>query len=111
MAEISLSINDRSYQVACDDGQEPHVQKLAEHLDERVRELATRAGQIGEPRLLVMASLQIADELYEAYKQIHALESGAAGNGQGALDGDIAAQMLEACAQRVETLAARLQDA
>ncbi len=106
MAEISLTINERSYDVACDDGQEGHIRKLAEHIDERVRDLAGTVGQVGEGRLLVMASLVVADELFEAYKQIHALKPGAEPEAEP--EAGTTAETLEACAQRIEAIAARL---
>jgi cell division protein ZapA len=102
MAEISLTINDRSYDVACDDGQEGHIRKLAEHLDERVREFAGALGPVGEGRLLVMASLVVADELFEAYKQIHGLKA------EAEPEAGTTAETFEACAQRIEAIAARL---
>ncbi len=37
MPQISLNINERNYQVTCDDGQEEHLRKLAGHLDERMQ--------------------------------------------------------------------------
>jgi len=104
MAVATLTINGRTYEVSCDDGQEGHLQKLAEHVDERVRQLADSVGQVGEARLLVMASLLVADELYDAYRQIHLLNE--AGTGQGAAGG--AAAALENCAQRIEAIAERL---
>ncbi len=113
MPQISLKINERSYQVTCDTGQEEHLRKLAGHLDERIQDLVGSVGQVGEGRLLVMASLMVADELFEAYKENHALKDatgGAAHNGAGG-DGEVegaAAAALEACAQRIETIAARL---
>ncbi len=103
MPEISLNINERTYQVTCDDGQQEHLRKLASHLDERIRGLVGAVGQVGEGRLLVMASLMVADELFEAYKENHALK---AANGD-ASEG-VAAAALENCAQRIETIAARL---
>ncbi len=109
MPEISLNINERNYQVTCDDGQEEHLRKLAGHLDERIQGLVGAVGQVGEGRLLVMASLMVADELFEAYKENHALKAatdGAGGAGEGA-----AAAVLETCAQRIETIAARLGSA
>ncbi len=104
MPEISLNINQRNYQVTCDDGQEDHLRRLAGHLDERIQGLVEAVGQVGEGRLLVMASLMVADELFEAYKENHALK---AANGGAAQEG-AAAAALEACAQRIETIAARL---
>ena len=105
MSEVSLIINGRSYNVACTDGQEDHLRKLGEHLDERVCQLAGSLGTIGEARLLVVASLLLSDELFEAYKQIHELKGGAG------VQDDSAADALEACAERVETIAARLAGA
>ncbi len=122
MAQISLSINGRSYQVTCDDGQEPHLQRLGEYFDARVQELAGAVGQVGESRLLVMASLLIADELIETRSQLNlsggqptaetatdtAGAAGAAGNEQ--LD-DAAGRALDACARRIEDIALRLESA
>jgi len=105
MAVATLTINGRTYDVSCDDGQEGHLQKLAEHVDERVRELADSVGQVGESRLLVMASLLVADELYDAYRQIHLLNEADAGRGEA---GGSAATALESCAQRIEAIVERL---
>jgi cell division protein ZapA len=115
MAQITLKINDRSYEMTCDDGQEDHLRKLAAHVDERMQELAGTVGQVGEARLLIMASLMITDELYDAYHQIHVLDAagdgdGGASNGvaeNGALEAEAAAA-LESSAERIEALAARL---
>ncbi len=107
MPEISLSINERNYQVTCDEGQEDHLRRLAGHLDERIQGLVGAVGQVGESRLLVMASLMVADELFEAYKENHELKAAQEGPGEGGA-GEGAAAALESCAQRIETIAARL---
>lgn len=113
MALIKLKINDRSYEMTCDDGQEDHLRKLAAHVDERMRELAGTVGQVGEARLLIMASLMITDELYDAYDKIEVLEGDAEGesvNGvaeKGALESECTAA-LESSAERIEAMAARL---
>jgi cell division protein ZapA len=79
MAQITVTIHNRAYQVACEDGQELHLQKLAAYIDRRVSELATKsgvpgpAGQIAESRLLVMAALLVADELAETYDELEEL--------------------------------------
>lgn len=81
VASVTINIHDRPYQVVCEGGQEDHVRKLAAYIDQRVRELASKsgvpgpAGQITEARLLVMASLLIADELGEAYDEIETLRN------------------------------------
>ena len=121
MPQISLKINERHYEMTCDEGQEAHLSKLAGHLDERIQDLVGAVGQVGEGRLLVMASLMVADELFEAYKENHALKAanggaaqegatqeGATQEGEAGAGEAAAAAALENCAQRIESIAARL---
>ncbi|MEM6414384.1 MAG: cell division protein ZapA [Pseudomonadota bacterium] len=65
MAEVDLDINNHSYRVACEDGQEQRLHNLAVYLDSHVKHLADSLGQIGEARLMLLASLTICDELLE----------------------------------------------
>ena len=75
MAHVAVRINGRAYQVACEDGQEEHLEKLAAYIDQRVGELVREVGQVGDARLLVMASLIIADELADAYDELEELRA------------------------------------
>ena len=109
MAEVTLTINDRTYTVGCDDGQEAHLTNLANHLDQMVRDLSSQVGQVGEARLLVMASLMVADELAESYNRIAELEQGASPAAANGASEASAAQALESCASRLEAIAARLE--
>ena len=68
MANINVKINSRTYQVACNDGEEKHLLELADLVEKRVQQLVSSVGQIGEARLLVMAGLLLSDELTEAYR-------------------------------------------
>ena len=70
MAQIMVKINGRAYPVACEDGQEDHVAKLAGYIDAKVGELVGQVGQVGEARLLVMASLLLADEMADLYEEL-----------------------------------------
>lgn len=74
MAQISVEINGRKYDIACDDGQEAHLKRLSEYVDKRVGELVAAVGQAGEARLLVMAALLLADELSDAYDEVEVLK-------------------------------------
>ena len=74
MAAISTTINGRQFRLACEDGQEEHLEKLAQNLDQRIVELRKKFGEIGDIRLTVMASLTVADELAESMKRIRRLE-------------------------------------
>jgi cell division protein ZapA len=60
--------------MACEDGQEQHLLRLAEDLDQRITQLRASFGEVGDTRLTVMAALSISDELSEASKRIRRLE-------------------------------------
>lgn len=70
MPEIVVNINDQDYSIVCDSGEEQHLKDLSSKIDFKVRELTKRFGKIGETRLMVMASLLIADEAHELNKKI-----------------------------------------
>ena len=70
MSDVKIEINGRSYQIACEDGQEDHLQRLAEFLEKRLQDVVSTVGQVGQDRLLVMAGLLIADELSDAFAEI-----------------------------------------
>ena len=108
MAQIDVAINGRSYRIACDDGQEEHIGKLAAYVDQRIAELVSSVGQVGEARLLVMAALLIADELSETFAQLQARGEG--GETVARAEASLAAAT-EALAARIETIAARLEAA
>jgi cell division protein ZapA len=74
MAQISTTINGRQFRLACEDGQEEHLEKLAQNVDERIAELRKKFGEIGDTRLTVMAALTVADELSESMRRIRRLE-------------------------------------
>jgi cell division protein ZapA len=74
MATITVSINGRSYRMACDDGQEDHLTRLAQSFNQRIGELRSEFGEIGDMRLTVMAALTIADELSEQREQLRRIE-------------------------------------
>ncbi len=74
MATVTVSINGRNYRMACDDGQEEHLTRLAQDFDQRISELRADFGQIGDMRLTVMAALTIADELTDQREQLRRIE-------------------------------------
>ena len=74
MPQISVTINDRVYRMACEDGQEDHLMGLARDVDRRVTSLRGKFGEIGDARLVVMAAITIADELADTGQRIARLE-------------------------------------
>lgn len=69
MAQVTITINSREYGIACDDGQEARILRLAKILDEKARMLTAGGGQINENMLLAMSGLLLADDLLEARQQ------------------------------------------
>ena len=112
MAQIDVEINGRDYQIACDDGQESHIRELATYVNRKVSELVAAVGQVGDARLLVMASLLLADELAEAYAELDDLKEVDQGTkGEAQRTEARAAQAIAALAARIEGIAARLEAA
>jgi cell division protein ZapA len=114
MAQVTVTINGKTYPVACDDGQEERIRHLARYLDGKIVEFAKNLGSVGEARLLLLAGLVIADELAEANDALLRARRGAAAasNGQGRHDAAAEAVLaagIDNLAARVEAIAARLE--
>jgi len=74
MNHINVTINGRQYRMACEDGQEARLMRLAESLQTRVEDLRGKFGEIGDQRLTVMAALTACDELLDANARLEKLE-------------------------------------
>ncbi|WP_417678440.1 cell division protein ZapA [Roseibium sp.] len=74
MAQINVTINGRSFRMACDDGEEDRLLGLAERFDGWINELRGAFGEIGDQRLTVMAGIMATDQLVELEKKVARLE-------------------------------------
>jgi cell division protein ZapA len=74
MAQVNATIAGRQFRLACEDGQEDHLQVLAQDIDARIATLRQKFGEIGDTRLTVMAALTVADELAEATRRLRRME-------------------------------------
>jgi len=74
MNHINVTINGRQYRMACEEGQEVRLLRLAEGLEARIESLRGKFGEIGDARLTVMAALTVCDELLDANNRIRSLE-------------------------------------
>jgi cell division protein ZapA len=122
MAHVTVTINAKSYNLACDDGEEAHLTGLAREIDRRVTKLKADLGQGDETRLMLMAGLTVADDLVLANERVQELEEELAGlkneflgpesknatERANAVDEDKLATLLESAARRMEDIAARL---
>lgn len=64
MAQVTLRVNGYNYLVGCEDGQERHLEAMAETIQRRIDSVKA-IGQHGEARLLLLASLLLADDLHD----------------------------------------------
>jgi cell division protein ZapA len=74
MSQVTVTINGRQFRMACEDGQESHLLRLAQDLDQRIERLRGTFGEIGDTRLTVMAALTVADELADTGGRLLRLE-------------------------------------
>ena len=116
MSQVSVTINGRQFRMACEDGQEGHLMNLARDLDARIEGLRKKFGEIGDTRLTVMAALTIADELGEMTGRLRRLEdklmavqeAQVASTDRHQAGQAAAAALLNAAAERIESLAKKL---
>jgi len=123
MAQVVVNVNNHSYTLACDDGEEAHLTELAGQIDQRVVELKKDVKSAGEQQLLLMSGLLLADELLLANERIQELEETIAGmkgeflepegelppRSRNGVDEDKLTGLLERAARRMEDSAARLR--
>jgi len=118
MSQVNVSINGRQFRMACEDGEEARLSRLAEELDASIAALRTRFGEIGDTRLTVMAALTLADQLSETKEKLQRLEPelstlrnasvASADHSQATQSAVVAA--LNAAAERIENITKRLNE-
>ena len=119
MAQVTVTIAGRIYRMACGDGDEPRLERLAVVFDRKIDELRGTFGEIGDMRLHVMAALTIADELHETKERLGTIEGELAAVKQRLQAGEERAQASEVyvaetltrTAERIERLAKTLNPA
>jgi len=116
MGQVNVTISGKTYRMACDDGEEEHLETLGRQLGETIEMLRTQFGEIGDQRLTVMAAITLADRYSEAERRLGQLETEIAGieeareavNERSNSREREVAEAMESLAERLETLAARL---
>ena len=107
MAQVTVKINGYTYTVGCEDGQESHLRAMAEQVENRIESIKALGGTAGEARLLVLASLLMADELHDMKVELEGARVGRpARNPRG--EGELGKRMSKLAA-RAEQIAADLE--
>lgn len=77
MGQVSITLNNRTYRLACDDGEEGRLKLLAADVKARVEKLAREFGQSADERIVLMAAVLLADELMDLREAHEAVLSAA----------------------------------
>lgn len=75
MSQVAVTINGKTYRMACDEGQETQLTEFAQKFDGYVGHLKGSFGEIGDQRLTIMAGIMIVDEMSELQRKIRRLEA------------------------------------
>ena len=62
MPQVEIVIGGRSFEVACQEGEEPFLRSAAAMLDTEASSLSAHIGRMPEARMLLMAGLMLADK-------------------------------------------------
>ncbi|MEZ5744072.1 MAG: cell division protein ZapA [Sphingomonadaceae bacterium] len=99
MSNVTLSIGERTFTVACAEGEEDHIRGLGQLIDSKLQDMGDLATQ-SEGRMLLFAALLLADEIHELRGKVAVAQAGPdAGT----------AQRLGQIAGQLENLASRLE--
>jgi cell division protein ZapA len=105
MAQVTLRINGYAYTLGCKDGEEKHLEAMGAEVSGRVDGVRAAAGPSGEARMLVMAALLMADDIFDLRTRLEAAEAGGGGQKSDPKLGRKLARM----AQRAEEIAQDLE--
>ena len=111
MAQVTVTINGRKYQIVCDNDQEAQLFRLGTYVDNRVDELVAAVGKVDEAQLLVMVSLLMADELSDAYAELDVARTADKGVGAIMSAEESLSAAIEDLTNRIENIAERLEQA
>ena len=70
MANVSIKFNGKEFLLACEDGQEEHLEELLIQINQKFNNLKNDLGGIGENKLLLITAVKIMDEYYETKKKV-----------------------------------------
>ena len=70
MANVSIKFNNKEFLLACEDGQEDHLEELLIQINKKFNNLKNDLGNLGENKLLLITAVKIMDEYYETKKKV-----------------------------------------
>lgn len=119
MKTVKAVVYGKEYTLACDAGQEQHLQQLVSQLNARAKTLEKAVGKLPEGLMMIYTALMLSDELHDAQRENarlkdevskthRLLHEGSADDARlAALEEEVASN-LQQLAQRIEGLAGKL---
>lgn len=111
MAHINLTINGRNFGMECDDGQEQRVRELGVYVDSIVKNIASSGGAGNENHLLVLTTLVMADEIYSLRERLAGADDVLQSRAELEQHEEMITQAINTFAERIDTIAGRIQSA
>ncbi len=109
-AFVPITIAGRTYEIACEAGQEAMLTSLSQDVDRRARDLLKAVGPVSDTKLLVMVALTMADDIHEGAPPPVRTAAPISEPFDNEADERIAAG-IEKLASRIDSIAERLQKA
>jgi len=75
MPQVTLRINGYSYTIGCKEGEESHLEAMGAEVTRRIEGVRLAAGPSGEARMLVMAALLMADDIFDLRAKLEAFRA------------------------------------
>lgn len=75
MPDVQITIGGRTFEVACQEGEEQFLLSAAELLNTEAKTLVDQIGRLPEARMLLMAGLMLADKTAGMAEQLKALQA------------------------------------
>lgn len=108
MAEVSIVIRGRSYQISCEDGQEAQLIRLGQYLDKKAKTVLSTSSSISDSMLLIMVALMIADELSEVAADLENLKAEGKGASRIMAEEEVV-NVIDTLVSRIDSLSERLE--
>ena len=112
MSQVTVRINGFSYAVGCKEGQEKHLQAMAQEVERRIDRIRELGGHSGEGRLLALAALLMADEIHDltAAKMSSDTAHQLAQGRQACIENERRRDQLAHLVERAESIAAAMEE-
>ncbi|WP_300029520.1 cell division protein ZapA [uncultured Roseobacter sp.] len=75
MPEVTITIGGRSFEVACQEGEEHYLHTASKLLDDEAQILADQVGRMPEARMLLMAGLMLADKTASVEERVSEVQA------------------------------------